>query len=91
AFLLGGVPWGLRVRAELLSPASEGSEDIPIAAVFLIDNSISMKYRQENTTRLDYASRLTRHQTVSLELRSGFRRESVPVAGGSGDWRIPVE
>lgn len=62
AFLLGGVPWGLRVRAELLSPASEGSEDIPIAAVFLIDNSISMKYRQENITRLDYASRLTRQQ-----------------------------
>jgi len=62
AFLLGGVPWGLRVRAELLSPASEGSEDIPIAAVFLIDNSISMKYRQENITRLEYASRLTRQQ-----------------------------
>jgi hypothetical protein len=62
AFLLAGLPWGLRVRAELLSPASEGSEDIPIAAVFLIDNSISMKYRQENITRLEYAGRLSRQQ-----------------------------
>ncbi|MFN9236227.1 MAG: BatA domain-containing protein [Planctomyces sp.] len=62
AVLLAGIPWGLRVRAELLSPASEGSEDIPIAAVFLIDNSISMKYRQENITRLDYAGQLTRQQ-----------------------------
>ena len=39
SLLLTGIPWGLRVRAELLSPASEGSEDIPVAAVFLIDNS----------------------------------------------------
>ena len=62
SLLLTGIPWGLRVRAELLSPASEGSEDIPVAAVFLIDNSISMKYRQENITRLEYSGQLCRRQ-----------------------------
>ena len=54
--LLTGIPWSVRVRAELLSPGNEGTEDIPVAAVFLIDNSISMKYRQENLTRLEAAA-----------------------------------
>lgn len=56
AVLIGvGVPWGLRVRAELASPRSEAAENIPVAAVFILDTSYSMKYRHENNTRLDYA------------------------------------
>ncbi|MEI6833895.1 MAG: BatA domain-containing protein [bacterium] len=58
--LLTGIPWGLRVRAELLSPRNEGTEDVPVAAVFLIDNSISMNYRQENLTRMEAASQLAK-------------------------------
>ncbi len=50
-----GVPWGLRVRAELTSPRPEATENIPVAAVFLVDTSYSMKYRFENRTRLDQA------------------------------------
>lgn len=54
--LLGvGVPWGLRVRGELMAPRSEATENVPIAAVFLIDTSISMNYRFENRTRFDFA------------------------------------
>ena len=55
ATLIGvGIPWGLRVRAELLSPRAETSENIPVAAVFLLDTSFSMKYRHENRTRLEH-------------------------------------
>jgi hypothetical protein len=55
ATLIGvGIPWGLRVRAELLSPRPEASENIPVAAVFLLDTSYSMKYRHENRTRLEH-------------------------------------
>ena len=50
-----GVPWGLRVRAELTSPRPEATENIPVAAIFLLDTSYSMKYRHENKTRLEYA------------------------------------
>jgi hypothetical protein len=55
ATLIGvGIPWGLRVRAELLSPRPEASENVPVAAVFLLDTSYSMKYRHENRTRLEH-------------------------------------
>jgi hypothetical protein len=50
-----GVPWGLRVRAELSSPRPEATENIPVAAIFILDTSYSMKYRHENKTRLEYA------------------------------------
>ena len=55
ALLAVGIPWGLRVQAELSSPRPETTENIPVAAVFLVDNSFSMKYRNENKTRLDHA------------------------------------
>jgi len=55
ALLSVGVPWGVRVRAELTSPRPETTENIPVAAVFLVDTSYSMKYRHENKTRLEYA------------------------------------
>ena len=69
--LLTGIPWSVRVRAELLSPGNEGTEDIPVAAVFLIDNSISMKYRQENLTRLEAAAE--RAQDLLEQFPAGSR------------------
>ena len=60
AMIAVGIPWGLRVRAELASPRNEATENVPIAAVFLIDTSVSMNYRQENTTRLEQAREVIR-------------------------------
>ena len=61
ATLIGvGIPWGLRVRAELLSPRPEASENIPVAAVFLVDTSYSMKYRHENRTRLEHSREIVK-------------------------------
>jgi hypothetical protein len=60
AIIAVGIPWGLRVRAELASPRNEATEDVPIAAVFLIDTSVSMNYRQENKTRLEQAREVVR-------------------------------
>lgn len=81
AALIGvGVPWGMRVRAELLSPRSEAAEDIPVAAVFLVDTSISMNYRFENQTRLEHAV------TVATEHIGRFPASSrVAVAGLNAD------
>jgi hypothetical protein len=61
ATLIGvGIPWGLRVRAELLAPRPEASENIPVAAVFLVDTSYSMKYRHENRTRLEHSREIVK-------------------------------
>ena len=59
AMIVVGVPWGVRVRAELASPRNDAAENVPVAAVFLIDTSISMKYRFENKTRLEVARSIT--------------------------------
>ena len=62
AVLLTGLPWAVRVRAELLSPGSDGSQQVPVAAVFLVDNSISMRYLRESRTRLEYAAEVIQQQ-----------------------------
>ena len=59
AMIVVGVPWGVRVRAEIASPRNDSTENVPVAAVFLIDTSISMKYRFENKTRLEVARSIT--------------------------------
>ncbi|MFN9721569.1 MAG: BatA domain-containing protein, partial [Planctomycetota bacterium] len=80
AFIGVGVPWGLRVRAELLAPRSEAAEDIPVAAVFIVDTSISMNYRFENRTRLQQAA------AIAVEHLGRFPAGSrVAVAGLDGD------
>jgi len=74
ALIAVGIPWGLRVRAELLAPHNEASESVPVAAVFLIDTSFSMHYRHENKTRLQQAqavveehlSRLPQHSRAAI-------------------------
>ncbi len=60
AMIAVGIPWGLRVRAELTSPGNEATENVPVAAVFLVDTSISMNYRFENKTRLEQARTVIR-------------------------------
>lgn len=55
AMIAVGIPWGLRVRGELATPGNEATENVPIAAVFIIDTSVSMNYRFENKTRLEQA------------------------------------
>lgn len=70
ALLLTAIPWAIRVRAELLSPRAEGAEDIPVAAVFLLDNSLSMNYLHESETRVEAARRLSREQLERFPARS---------------------
>ncbi|MCA9041855.1 MAG: BatA domain-containing protein, partial [Planctomycetaceae bacterium] len=53
--LLVAWPYAHRLRAELTSPRPVVSENIPSAAVFLFDVSLSMEYRSESDTRLDVA------------------------------------
>ena len=60
AMLAVGLPWGLRLQAELSSPRNEATENVPVAAVFLIDTSLSMNYRYENKTRLEQARTVIR-------------------------------
>ena len=58
ALLCVGVPWGLRLRAELTAPRSTLTPDIPVAAIFIFDNSLSMTYKHEGRTRLEYAAQI---------------------------------
>lgn len=52
------LPWGMRVNAELSGPRSPISPDIPVAAVFLFDSSLSMTYKHEGQTLLETASEM---------------------------------
>lgn len=80
AFLGVGLPWGLRVRAELLSPRSEAAENVPVSAIFLVDTSISMNYRFENQTRLEQA------RSIIAEHLTQFPSNSrVAISGMSAD------
>ncbi|QDU81363.1 hypothetical protein Pla110_31040 [Polystyrenella longa] len=51
-------PYAHRLRAELTSPRPIVSENIPSAAIFLFDTSLSMEYRSESDTRLDVARKI---------------------------------
>gem|GEM_PF-231015 len=54
--LLVAWPYKNRVLGELTAPASNAAENVPVAAVFLFDTSLSMGYQQENKTRLERAA-----------------------------------
>ncbi len=70
AMVLTGLPWVVRVRAELLSPGSDGSHQVPVSAVFLVDNSISMNYLRESRTRLEYAAEVVQQQLERFPQKS---------------------
>ena len=74
--LFVGIPWGLRVRGEILSPHRGVSESIPVAAVFIFDTSSSMSYRHDSQTRLEHAQ-----QTASEHLQILPTGSQVAVTG----------
>ncbi len=79
-----GWPYQRRVRAEIKSPPTTRQLDIPVAAVFLFDSSLSMDYQLEGRTRLKEAQRLALAHLS--ELPAGSR---VSVAENSSD--IPLQ
>jgi len=70
-------PYQQRIAAEIEAPASELTEDLPIAAVFLFDTSLSMDYRQKGQTRLEEA------QEIATEYLSTLPAASRVAVGGS--------
>lgn len=69
--LLGvGWPYQQRLAAEITSPVPTASIELPSAAVFLFDTSLSMAYTQEGETRLDVARRIALAHLSSLPARS---------------------
>lgn len=52
------LPYGHRIKAELSSPRPSVAQNLPVAAVFLFDTSLSMSYRQQNLTRLEAAQKI---------------------------------
>lgn len=63
-------PYQNRIAAEIEAPAAELTEDLPIAAVFLFDTSLSMEYRQEGKTRLEEAQQIATEYLSKLPLSS---------------------
>ena len=68
--LLVILPYVNRLRAEISAPAPAVSSDLPVAAVFLFDTSLSMQYTQEGKTRLDQAKAFALGHMDSLPPRS---------------------
>ncbi len=65
--LLVGLPYGKRIAAEISGEsASDLSQNVPVAAVFVFDNSLSMDYRLENKTRLEEAQEIATAHLGSL-------------------------
>lgn len=58
ALLLVAWPYQRRVAAEMAAPAPNAIDDLPVAAVFLCDTSLSMQYQQEGVSRLEAARRI---------------------------------
>jgi hypothetical protein len=64
------LPYVNRLRAEISAPAPAVSNDLPVAAVFLFDTSLSMQYTQEGKTRLDAAKAIALSHLDTLPPRS---------------------
>lgn len=80
-------PYARRVSAEIRDPAPRSAENIPFAAVFLVDTSASMAYRQANKTRLQAAQELAKKHLGRLPSGSkvavASSSESMPAAFSS--------
>ncbi len=81
AAFLAGCPYQRRVAAEITSPAPIGQYDLPVAAVFLFDNSLSLEYTQQGQTRLDVARELAKSHL--REFAAGSRVAIADVADDS--------
>lgn len=64
-------PYQRRIAAEIKAPPPSASLDLPVAAVFLFDTSLSMGYQQEGKTRLDVAREIA--STHLSDLANGSR------------------
>lgn len=64
------LPYVNRLRAEISAPAPAVSSDLPVAAVFLFDTSLSMQYTQEGKTRLDQGKSIALGHMETLPPRS---------------------
>lgn len=64
------LPYVNRLRAEISAPAPAVSSDLPVAAVFLFDTSLSMQYTQEGKTRLDLGKSIALDHMDTLPPRS---------------------
>ncbi|MFV0443880.1 MAG: BatA domain-containing protein [Planctomycetaceae bacterium] len=81
--LVVGCPYQQRIAGELTAPPTMATLDLPVAAVFLFDTSLSMTYQQEGKTRLDVAREIaTEHLS---ELPHGSR---VAVADSGSDYPV---
>ncbi|MCH2211804.1 MAG: BatA domain-containing protein [Fuerstiella sp.] len=73
-----GMPWGIRVGAEVQSPGSDLAVETPVSAVFIFDTSISMSYRHESRSRLKQAKQIA---TDHLQMLPSGSRVAVAVSG----------
>ncbi len=59
-------PYASRVTADIKNPAPRVAENVPVAAVFLFDTSVSMSYKQANKTRLRSAQDVAKAHVTHL-------------------------
>lgn len=81
ALLLVLWPYSRRVAAEAASPLQSVAQDLPVAAVFLLDVSSSMDYKFESQTRLEVAKSIAKSHLETLPQRS---RIAVTSNSGTG-------
>lgn len=74
-----GCPYQQRIAAEIKAPPPAAALDLPVAAVFLFDASLSMTYQQGGKTRLDVARDIASQHLG--ELPEGSRVAIVDTAG----------
>lgn len=83
---LGGVAWpyARRVAADIKNPSPRAAENIPVAAVFLFDTSVSMSYKQANKSRLraaqDIAKSYLTHLPSSSKIAITASGDTTPTA-----------
>lgn len=73
-------PYQRRVAAEITTPAPAALNNVPVAAVFLVDTSTSLQYQFEGSSRLDDARRIALEHLQSLPAGS-----KVAVLDGAGE------
>src|SRR5205807_9243648 len=56
--LFVGWPYQRRIAAAITQPTVAADEFLPVAAVMLVDTSLSMQYRHESKTRLEVAQEI---------------------------------
>lgn len=76
-------PYSKRVFAEIDAPPPDAAKNLPAAAVFLFDDTLSMGYQFENSTRLEKAANI-----ATQHLESFKRGSKVAVAASSGGDQI---